>query len=572
MSGISGILQIATKALLAEQLGVEVTGHNIANVNTEGYSRQRVNLVTDIAVPSPWGPLGTGVEVQGIERAFDPFITARLNAKNSLLSEYQTRSAALEQVATYFNETQSGGLNDLLSVFFASLNDLADNPSGGGERQALVQKALSLCEAFNSRADQLVQERISLLQEIGPTIQEINDHSARIAELTREIVETEANGHEANDLRDQQQLELSRLAQLIGVSTYTAGDGTLSVSLPNGLPLVQGVLSWDLTYQVTPTDTVDLIWQGPGGTTEVIPTSILTGGSLTALLQTRDEVIPEYQQDLDQLAHDFILAINRQHSQGVGLTLFDEIKGTYPVTDPLLPVSAAGLPFGDQVVAGSLNISIDREGEFLDSGSIAIDPSLTLNDIVVSINTHPVLGAYLTASVEDNALKIEANLPSDTFGFAGDDSNILVALGINTFFTGSKAYTLDVNVWVLGDPNLVAAGQIDANGDHAVGDNRNALALAALEEAPVGPDGLTFADAYQRLVMSLGLEAEEAQGQEIFYQGLVNQLTAMRDAVSGVSLDEEMTNLVKFQRAYQAAARLVTVADELYQTLLALKK
>jgi flagellar hook-associated protein 1 len=571
MSGISSILQIATKALLAQQLGVEVTGHNIANVNTTGYSRQKVNLVTGVAVPSSWGALGTGVEVQGIERAFDPFVTARLNAKNSLLSEYQTRSAALEQVAAYFNETQSGGLNDLFSQFFASLNDLADNPSGGGERQALLQKAVSLCDAFNSRADQLVQERMSLLQEIGPTIEEINDHAARIAELTREIVETEANGQAANDLRDQQQLELSKLSQLIGVSTYTAGDGTLSVSLPNGLPLVQGVLSWDLTYQVNPSDTVDLIWQGPGGTTETIPTSILTGGSLTALLQMRDEVIPKYQQELDQLAHDFILAMNQQHSQGVGLTLFAETKGTYEVNDPLAPVSAAGLPFGDQIVAGSLNISIDRNGEPLDFGTIAIDPSLSLNDIVVSINTHPVLGGYLTASIEDNTLKIVVNSPSDTFGFAGDDSNILVALGINTFFTGSKAYTLDVNAWVLENPNLVAAGQIDANGDHAVGDNRNALALAALEETPVGPGGLTFADAYQRLVMSLGLEAQESRGQETFYQGLTDQLTAMRDAVSGVSLDEEMTNLVKFQRAYQAAARLVTVADELYQTLLALK-
>ena len=99
MSGISTILHIATKALLAEQLGVEVTGHNIANVNTEGYPRQRVNFVAATAVPSPYGPLGMGVEVQGIERAFDPFITARVNEKNSLLSNYQTRSDVLEQVA-----------------------------------------------------------------------------------------------------------------------------------------------------------------------------------------------------------------------------------------------------------------------------------------------------------------------------------------------------------------------------------------------------------------------------------------------------------------------------------------
>ncbi|MGQ9688122.1 MAG: flagellar hook-associated protein FlgK [Desulfobaccales bacterium] len=572
MSGLSSILSTATKSLLAEQLGVEVTGHNIANVNTQGYSRQKVNFVAELAVPSFWGPLGMGVKVEGIERAFDPFITARLNEKNSLLADYQTRAAVLEQVAAYFNETESGGLNDLFSQFFASLNDLADNPSGAGERQTVLANALTLSEAFNSRADQLVKERMMLLQEVGPTIEQINRYTAHIAELTRQIVETEANGQAANDLRDKQQLEISELAKLIGVSTYTAGDGTISISLPNGLPLVAGVQSFNLTYQVNPSDKVELIWQGPGGTSEIIPIDNLSGGKLTALLQCRDEIIPSYQQELDQLAQDFILAVNRQHSQGVGLELFSEIKGTYQVTDPALPLSAAGLPFGDQIVTGSLNISIDRDGEPLASGTIAINPSLSLNDVVTSINTHAVLGAYLTASVEDNTLKIEINFSSDSFALAGDDSQILVGLGINTLFTGSNAYTLDVNAWVLDNPNLLAAGQVDADGSHAVGDNRNALALAALEDAAVGPKKLTFSDSYQQLVMSLGLEAQNAGDQESFYQGLVEQLTQMRDAVSGVSLDEELTNLVKFQRAYQAAARLVSVADELYQTLLALRR
>ena len=571
MSGISNILQIANKALLAEQLGVEVTGHNIANVNTEGYSRQRVDLVTAISVPSYYGPLGTGVEVQGIERAFDPFITARLNEKNSVLSNYQTRSDALQQVAAFFNETQDGGLNELFSQFFAAWNDLADNPTGAGERQALLYQSLTLSDAFNSRANQLVQERTSLLQQIGPTIEEINGHTARIAQLTREIVASEANGQNANDLRDQRQLEISRLSELIGVQTYTTGDGTISVALPNGLPLVQGVLSFDLTYQISPADTVELIWQGPGGTTEVIDTSTFSGGKLTALIQTRDEVIPRYQQELDQLARDLIIAVNDQHSRGVGLELFSQTKGTYQVSDPAVAMSAS-LPLGDQIVNGTLQISVDRDGEPLVMDTIAIDPSLSLNDLVASINTHPVLSTYLTASVEDNSLKIVTNLASDTFGFAGDDSHVLTALGVNTYFTGDKAYTLGVNAWVLNDPDLVAAGQIDATGAHAVGDNRNALALADLEDAPVGPDSLTLGETYERLVMSLGLEAQEAGNQETFYQGLVEQLTQMRDAVSGVSLDEEMTNLVKFQRAYQAAARLVTVADELYQTLLSLKR
>jgi flagellar hook-associated protein 1 FlgK len=571
VSGISTILHIATKALLAEQLGVEVTGHNIANVNTEGYSRQRVNFVAATAVPSPYGPLGMGVHVQGIERAFDPFITARVNEKNSLLSNYQTRSDALEQVAAFFNETQDGGLNELFSQFFAAWHDLADNPTGSGERQALLYQSLTLCDAFNSRANQLVQERLSLMQQIGPTIEEINGHSTRIAQLTREIVESEANGKSANDLRDQRQLEISRLSELIGVQTYTTGDGTLSVALPNGLPLVQGVLSFNLTYQLSPADTVELIWQGPGGTTELIDTSTFNGGKLTALIQTRDEVIPRYQQELDQLARNLIIAVNDQHSQGVGLELFSQTKGTYQVSDPAVAMSTS-LPLGDQIVVGTLQIAVDRDGAPLVMDTIAIDPSLSLNDLVVSINTHPVLGTYLTASVEDNSLKIVANLASDTFGFAGDDSHVLTALGVNTYFTGDKAYTLGVNAWVLNDPNLVAAGQIDATGAHAVGDNRNALALADLEDTPVGTSGLTLGEAYQSLVMSLGLEAQEAGNQETFYQGLVEQLTQMRDAVSGVSLDEELTNLIKFQRAYQAAARLVSVADELYQTLLSLRR
>ncbi len=569
MSGITAILDNAARSLIAEQLGVEVTGHNIANVNTPGYSRQKVNFVTAYPEPSPWGPLGRGVKIQGIERAFDPFITARLNEKNSLLSDYQTRSSALEQVAAYFNETQEGGLNDILSQFFAAWQDLADNPTGAGERQTLVNRGLTLCDAFNSRADQLVQERLSLLQETGPVIEEINKYTSQIAQLTRQIVEAEANGHAANDFRDQQQLAIAQLSELIGVRTYTTGDGTISVTLSNGLPLVQGVQSWNLTYQLSPADTVDLIWQGPGGTSESIQTSTLTGGKLAALIQVRDEVIPDYQQELDQLAKNMIVALNVQHSQGVGLDLFSQAKGTYQVTDPNAPLATA-LPLGDQIVNGTFKIFIERNGAPLVSGTITIDPSLSLNDLVQTINTHAILGGYVTASVEDNSLKIIANSSSDIFGFGEDDSQTLASLGINTFFTGDKAYTFGVNAWVLEDPDLVAAGQFDASGAHAVGDNRNALALAALEETPVGTDNLTFEGTYQRLVTNLGLEAENSLDQKTFYQGLVGQLTQMRDGVSGVSLDEELTNLVKFQRAYQAAARLVSVADELYQTLLGL--
>ena len=200
-----------------------------------------------------------------------------------------------------------------------------------------------------------------VLQEIGPAVDEINKHSANIAQLTQEIVATEGNGQAANDLRDQRQQEISQISQLIGVQTYNTGDGTLSVTLANGLPLVQGVLSWNLTSQLNSSDNVDLIWQGPGGASESIPTSSLTGGKLAALIQTRDDVIPKYQQELDQLAKYIVVAVNGQHSQGVGLDLFSQTKGTYQVTDPAAPLGTA-LPLGDQIVNGSLKISVDRNG------------------------------------------------------------------------------------------------------------------------------------------------------------------------------------------------------------------
>jgi flagellar hook-associated protein 1 FlgK len=571
MSGITNILDIAARSLLAEQLGVEVTSHNLANVNTQGYCRQKVNYVAANPVTSPWGQLGTGVKIQGISQAFDPFITAQLNSKASLSAYYHTLETSLGQTAALFNEVEAGGINSLLSQFWEALYDLADNPSGLGERQALLARAQTLCEAFNSRADGLVRQRLSLFQEISPVVNEINDHAARIAELNKEIVATEANGQQANDLRDRRQLEIAQLSELIGISTYSSGDGTVNVTLADGLPLVQDVHSYTLSAALTPAGTVEITWAGPGGTTKPVAPSDL-GGKLGALVMVRDETIPQYQQELDQLAQDLIAAVNAQHSQGVGLSFYTETTGTYSVDDPASPLGAAGLPFGDKIASGSFELHVYRNGEHLAAASIPLDPSLSLNDLVTAINTDPTVGGYVTASVEDNTLKIKAKSGTDSFAFARDDSNVLMALGVNTFFTGSKAYTLGVKVWVLDHPEGIAAAIIDPTGAVATGDNRNALALAALEDAAVSASGRTLAAVYQNLVTAVGLDTERAGQQENFYQGLVDQFTQMRNSVSAVSLDEELTNLIKYQRAYQAAARLVSVADELYQTLLALRR
>ncbi len=575
MPGINSILEMASRALMAEQVGLEVTNHNVANVNTAGYSRQTVSFETSYPVPSAYGPLGTGVRVAGIKRAFDAVATARLNENTAKRAEYQNRQAILEQVAAYFNETQEGGLNEALSAFWAAWQDVADNPNNTAERLVLIGKAQDLAEAFSSRAAALVEARETLVQQVSPSIQAINAHTAKLAQLNSDIKEMEAGGGNANDLRDQRQQELDQLAELIGIRYYTTAEGDLNVTLTNGVSLVQGSLAFELDFQVTPADSITVQWLGPNGVTQDI-TALLSGGKLTALVNVRDEVLTQYQQELDELARELIVQVNSQHSQGVGLSLFTAVTGTYSVDSAANPLNAAGLPFGDRIMPGSFQLQVERQGSPLARGTITVVPGMSLNALVAAINGDPQVGAYVTASVVNNRLQIVADQVGDSFGFSQDPSRVLMALGVNTFFTGDKAYTLDLNPLVSADPSNVAAGQLDPNtGARAVGDNRNALALASFENAalvPVAGEDLTFSDAYNRLVTDLGLETEQAGTAADFYQSLVEQFRQLRDNVSGVSLDEELSNLIKYQRAYQAAARLITVADELYQTLLAIKR
>lgn len=574
MSGILGLMDIAKRSLAANQVGMEVTSNNISNVNTVGYSRQTVRYETSLALDSPYGPLGYGVQVRGIERAFDPFVAARLVQNTSLLVDYENRKAYLEQVGSLFNETLDGGLREVLSGFWNSWQDVADNPSGSGERQALLSQAETMADAFSFRADQLVQARTALVQQIGPNIEEVNAHAARIAELNRQIQAIETPEHPANDLRDQRQMEINGLAELVNINYYTTGDGTINVTLSNGLPLVQSTDAWSLGYEITTNDKVKINWVGPSGLTEDV-TSHITGGALAAQIDVRDNLIVQFQQDLDQLAQELIFAVNSLHSQGVGLEMLSEATSSYFVNtadlgDPL--INNPSLTFGDRITADSFNIHVEDASGASTVTTINIAAGTTLADLAAALNGVANINATVVTNGTENRLEITADA-GYSFGFSEDNSNVLAALGINTFLTGDNAYGMGVNQALTDNYNLIATGQIEADGSHAPGDNRTALTLADLGDQTVANLGdLTFDEAYRKLVTDIGLEAEEAGNQQDFYQGMVDQYTQLRDSVSGVSLDEELTNLIKFQRAYQAAAQMITAADEMLQALLGIKR
>ncbi|MBI4796882.1 MAG: hypothetical protein HY790_13785, partial [Deltaproteobacteria bacterium] len=366
---------------------------------------------------------------------------------------------------------------------------------------------------------------------------------------------------------------INKLSELAGVRYYTSGDGTISVTLPNGASLVEGVNSWKLDSQITPADTVSILWEGPGGAVEDV-TSSLSGGELSALVQVRDTLIPQYQSDLDDIAKELIAQVNSQHSQGVGLDLYSTTTSSYFINtaDLAAPlINNPSLSFGDRITAGQFTVHVEDGTGATAATVINITAATTLNDLATALNAVPNLNASIVTTGNENRLEITADA-GYSFGFSEDDSQTLMALGLNNFFTGDSAWSIGVNDTLLNNSDLIAAGTIDpTTGAHPPGDNSNALLLADLGEQPVGPGGLTFSDAYQHFVTNIGLDAENAGNKQTYYQGLVDQFTQMRDSVSGVSLDEELTNLIKFQRAYQAAAKMVTTADELLQTLLSLK-
>jgi flagellar hook-associated protein 1 FlgK len=318
---------------------------------------------------------------------------------------------------------------------------------------------------------------------------------------------------------------------------------------------------------------VAVIWQGPGGTEEDV-TSGLEGGELSGHIAVRDTMIPQFQGDLDALAQELIAGVNTLHSQGVGLELLSTATSSYFVNSTAAALqNNPSLAFGDRIAAGQFTVHVEDGSGGTAATDISITGTTSLADLAAALDAVSGISATIVTNGSENRLQITAD-SGYSFGFSEDTSNVLMALGVNTFFTGDNAWSLGVNDALVNNADLIAAGRIDTlTGAHPMGDNTNALALADLEnQAVTGLGGLTYEEAYRQLVTDIGLEAEEAGNKQDFYQGLVDQFTELRDSVSGVSLDEELTNLIKFQRAYQAAAQMITAADEMLQALLAIKK
>jgi len=456
MSGLFQGLEIGKRALLTHQLSMNTIGHNVANVNTPGYTRQRTLVTSAFPIETANLVIGNGVTANSIVQVRDLFLTNQYRRESKSLGEWEYREKTLGQIESYFAEPNDESLGDVLNQFWSGWLDLSNNPESMAARQAVISQANRVVNTFHTLDRQLNAVRTASDEDVVKRVGEINDLAGQIADLNRLVVSEEMAGQRANDLRDQRDYLIDNLSKLVDVTTADKPNGSATVYI-SGLAIVENADVFEMGTKINSSGEAtkyDIVWKNTKTAVKI------TGGELKGLLDTRDVMIPKYLKDLDQLAQTIIREVNQQHRAGTGLS------GT------------GGLDFFN--------------------------------------------GAFASAAT----MRIQQNIVDDA---------TLVAASLS------------------GQP----------------GDNANALAIADLRDKTTMSFGTTsISDYYTSMISGVGVASHEAKTYKGNFEVLIQQIENSRQSVQGVSLDEEMANMVRAQQSYNAAARVITFIDEALGTLI----
>jgi flagellar hook-associated protein 1 FlgK len=455
---LSSAMEIGKAGLNIYRVATEVTSENIANVNTPGYSRQRVLLESAPPTTANGFPMGTGVRIAAVERYYDGLLQQQLVNAQTTQGYDTTKSTVLQQVEPTFNEVANDGLGAAMSNYFGAWQDLTLNPAGSAERQAVLSRAQILVDNFHS-ASKSLNDTISIQNStLVPLTDSINATLTSIADLNGQIRTTELVDGNANETRDKRDQLVRDLSKQIGITFTENSDGTTDIRYADGgAALVTGSTAGAFSLATNAgTGQYDVYVTPPdGAATLVKPTT----GQLGATMTLRDTVIPEYLSKIDALASTIIDQVNTMHKGGY------QQDGTTAGTD---------------------------------------------------------------------------------------------------FFSGTTAKDIEVN---LTKTTQIAATRLFGT----TGDNSNALGMSQLQNQLTMSGGTaTFNSYYNALVSQVGLDVQSSKNIETQDVAFTKQLTTLRESNSGVSLDEELTNLVKYQRSYQASAKLINTATEMMDTVMGL--
>ena len=566
---ISG-LHMGTRAIQAHQIALEITGQNISNVNTEGYTRQRASLAQTIPLDYSYGTVGTGVKVDGIERIRDAFVDLEIRNQTSDLGSDSVQADMYDRIEKILNDPSEEGLDTRLGDFFDSIYDVVNAPEETGLKNTTIIEAQALAQQIQFVNGELDQLRIDLNSAVVNGVDEINSLTQQIADLNKKIVKVEAGGNnQANDFRDQRDQLLKDLSEWTNITTNEMDTGEVNVSI-GGQSIIFGSTVTTLETELQPGDELPLqrvIVSGSGSPVN------FDGGKMQGYMTARDTNIPKYIDRLDTLARGLIDQINKQHTQGLGTRGFSTVTSENAVSDSSAALDSSGAHLDITPVDSTFNLIVsDKSGSSCveTTLNISVDVSSdSLDDVATSIN-NALSGAGISeiSAAVTSENKLELTSSDDDFTYylqdtTDDTNNVLSSLGLNTFFKGTDASNIGVNSFLAENPQFLAAAQSTAQGD-----NTNALAMADIRKEQVMDSGTkTLEQYYQTALVDLGADSRESQTQTDAGKSFLTELELKRESISGVNLDEEAANLIIFQRAYEASARYISVCDSLLNTL-----
>ncbi len=564
------MLNIGTSALLTTQASLSTASHNISNVNTEGYNRQRVTQGTQTPNFEGGYFIGTGVTVNGVERIFDSFLSDQVRIFTSQEKSFDTFSTFARQVDDLLGAPQLS-LSAGLQGFFDAIQDVADDPTSIPARQVMLTEADTLAKRFNTLDTQLNAFNQQVNINLDTSVKEVNILSQGIAELNQAITEASGGaGIPPNDLMDQRDQLINQLSGYISVSTNVQSNGAVNVFIGNGQALVVGQSAIALKVISNPSDTTrSEIGYGPSN---INVSAQLTGGSIGGLLSVRKDVIDPARTEIDALAAGMINTINAQHT--VGLTLDGNTGGHF-----FEPADALTQD------AGSIRLAITNPRDIAVAFPVSTATNTNnagtaqLNVTKVSSLINPTDGQALAGDIQlsfaNNQYTVSYQNQTVVIPYTpGVDSGKSYDLSSLTFTGGIVAP--DLKITLSGTPvntdSFVISNSNNGNFT-AVGDNRNALALSQLQTTKTlnqvsGVATRSFGDAYGILVANIATRTHQADVGQQTQKGLLDQTSLRYESVSGVNLDEEAANLIKFQQAYQAASQIITVSNTVFNSLM----
>ena len=555
--------EIGRSALFASQAAIQIAGHNMANATTPGFHRRSIHLL-----PAQGGVIGTrmymgnGVSIGTINREIDLALQARYRASISREASLAVDQQFLVALETLQNELGEGSLSSALDAFFGSFSELANTPTDSSLRTIALQQG----EVLAARISELAAGYDGLAAEITSgienTVDAANELMEQIAVLNGQIGTYEGSGNEASELRDQRDLLVDQLSQIIDVTATEVSGGMIELRV-GSTPVLVGDNSRGLeaVRQVDADGAVTMSIRVAENGSQLQ----VTGGSLQGLLEQQAETIGPAREALDTLAFALIHEVNRLHSQGQGERGWTQLTGTVSLSDPTVPLSdaASGLTFPVENGQFTINLRDPETGEIVNSFDIQVDPgSMSLQDLAGSISA--ASGGAISAGVDgDGRLELAATGGLE-MTFSEDTSGVLAAVGANTFFTGSSAADIGISADLLASPELLALGS-----DNIDGSTGTALAIAELQNAQSNwLQDQSISEFWSGSVGTLGVRTGASAGMFQSSSLVRESLAVQMMSVSGVSMDEETINLLAYERQFEAAARYLSVVDETLEILM----